>query len=126
MNSESGTEQSLHKQLWSLRDQLTQFRFRFSNEKELQAGIRLALRWEEHTTEVVLSKRDRIDFLLDNGIGVEVKVAGSLSAVTAQVLRYTQSDLVSAVLVITTKTTHRKIPNTLNGKPVDVLQVASI
>ena len=62
--------------------------------------------------------RGRIDFLTDNGAGIEVKVAGSLAAATRQLLRYAHSPDVRALLLVTTVAAHRGIPQVLAGVPV--------
>lgn len=72
--------------------------------------------------EVRLSDRDIIDFLV-GGVGVEVKIDGSLSAVTRQLHRYAQSDRVALLVLVTTRMRHRAVPRELNGKRVDVVHL---
>lgn len=71
-----------------------------------------------HDREVRLTPRDRIDFLCAGGVGIEVKVAGSLAAVTRQMHRYSQHDDVHSLVLVTTKAAHHAIPRTLGGVPV--------
>lgn len=61
-------------------------RFNYTDEAELQAGIATMLNdaGVSFIREVTLSRQDRIDFLIGD-IGIEVKVGGSLAAVTRQV-----------------------------------------
>jgi len=70
-----------------------------------------------HERERWLSKKDRIDFLIGT-VGVEVKVRGGLAAVISQLERYAASDLVSSLVLVSTKSTLCRVPTVLNGKPV--------
>lgn len=64
------------------------------------------------------TSRDRIDFLLDDGIGIEVKVDGSAPNLARQVLRYVQHEEVQGLIVVTTRAKHQTIPNeAFGGKP---------
>ena len=72
--------------------------------------------------EVRLSAHDRIDFLCES-IGVEVKVDGSLAEVTRQLHRYAQSDRVSELLLVTTRSRHKPMPPAFAGKPIRVLHL---
>jgi hypothetical protein len=80
--------------------------------------------------ELVLTKRDRLDFLIGHsplwsavpmGTAIEVKVGGSLSDLTRQLARYAESDRITGLLVVTTKDRHRQLPPSLGGKPIAVL-----
>lgn len=71
-----------------------------------------------HEREVRLTPRDRIDFLCDDGVGIEVKVAGSLAAVTRQMTRYSSHDDVHSLVLVTTRAAHHAIPRTFGGVPV--------
>lgn len=81
------------------------------------AGIRFR-REVTLTYPAPATARGRIDFLTDNGAGIEVKVAGSLAAATRQLLRYAHSPDVRALLLVTTVAAHRGIPQVLAGVPV--------
>lgn len=91
---------------------------RYATEAELQEGVAFALTAAGFVVrrEVPLTARDRIDLLVGR-IGVEVKIAGMPRNVDRQLLRYAQSDLVDALLLVTNRARHRP-PTTLNGKPV--------
>lgn len=91
------------------------------DEHALQATIaeRLAGADIGFEREVRLSTHDRIDFLCD-AVGVEVKVDGSLAAVTRQLHRYAQSPRVRHLVLITTKLQHARAGGTMNGKTVAV------
>lgn len=71
-----------------------------------------------HRREVRLGDAGRIDFLTDTGVGIEVKVAGSLPAVTRQMTRYAHHDDVTALVLVTTIARHHTIPRELAGVPV--------
>lgn len=100
------------------------FRFRYVREDDLQEGLAEALRSEgfELEREVRLDARNRIDLLVGR-VGVEVKVAGRPDAVLRQLERYAESDLVDAIMLVTSRVRHR-VPAELNGKPVTVVQLA--
>lgn len=90
------------------------------DESVLQAGIAQALSETgiAFQPEVALSSKNRIDFLLENGIGIETKIDGAVSAVTRQLFRYAESDRITELILITTKARHLSIERTLNGKTV--------
>jgi hypothetical protein len=94
-------------------------RFRFDDEKELQASISCVLTMDgiAHEREVTLAPGDIIDFLAD-GVGVEVKIKGSLGDVTRQLLRYAQSDRVRELVLVSTLMRLGNQPSTMNGKPL--------
>jgi hypothetical protein len=98
------------------------YRFNYANEQDLQEGIKRAFTAEglEFGEEVSLSKRDRIDFMVDR-VGVEVKVGHPLSAVMRQIHRYSQDEQIDELLVVTNRCRHSIIPEIVNGKPVVVL-----
>lgn len=74
-------------------------------------------------SEVELTARSRIDFVLEQRFGVEVKVDGSLTDVTRQILRYANVDQVEAIILVTTRQKHRAMPSEMRGKPVHVLYI---
>lgn len=105
-----------------LRAVLEGFRFQYANEIELQNGIARALSDSkiEFEREVRLTGRDRIDFMAGR-IGIEVKVGHPLSSVMRQVHRYMQSGMIDELLVVTNRCRHSIIPESINGKSVEVL-----
>jgi len=98
---------------------LRSYRYDLSSERSLQDGIERVLREEsiEFERECVLGPGEHIDFLI-GGIGVEVKIKGSLSSVTRQLMRYALSERITAVLLVTSRMQHAALPGTLRGKPV--------
>ncbi len=104
---------------------LRNYRYSFVEEKKLQAGVELALLEQGYAfqREFRLSTHDIVDFLVEPGIALEVKIAGGLSAVTRQIHRYAQHDQVAALVLVTTWARHGDLPDTLNGKPVRVVML---
>ncbi len=106
-----------------LSDIIAARRYRFTDEDTLQRGIAIALeaagvRFER---EMVLSPGERIDFLVDGGIGIEVKLAYPRNALLRQLQRYAQIEAVSQLLVVTTRSNLSRLPTPLSGKPVSCL-----
>ena len=103
---------------------------RIAKESDLQAQVeqRLRLANLEFTSQVELDSRaDRIDVLCCS-IGIELKISGGVSAVLAQLERYAQSDLVSEIVLVTTRASHLNLRGIgpLHGKPVYVIVVGSL
>lgn len=107
---------------------IERYRFMTSSEAELQDAIESVLERERFVfdREVRLSPRDRIDFMVEGGIGIEVKVAGSLAALTRQLHRYAQHEAVKGIIVVTTTARHCGIPRELNGKPVRLVSLLGV
>lgn len=101
-------------------------RLMFGTEAELQEGLArvLAAAGVDHRREVPLSKRDRIDFLLPEGIGIEVKIEGALSALTRQLWRYAEHEEVVALVLVTSQLRLTALPKVLNGKAIICLPVS--
>lgn len=101
-------------------------RFNFAAEADLQRGIseRLVAAGLNVTAEVDLGDVGRIDFMVGD-VGIEVKVDGSLSALTRQLHRYAQSDRVAALVVVTSLRRLCRLPAELNGKAIDVIHVGA-
>lgn len=97
-------------------------RFRFSSEAELQEGIGRVL-WGIDAPlerEWDLGRQyGRPDFVV-GWTAVEIKVGGSLAELTRQVHRYAQHPGINSILVVTTRSRHRNLPDTINGKPCRV------
>jgi len=94
-------------------------RFRFSGERELQAGIDQVLRnlGVEVIREAALGEAGTIDFLVES-LGVEIKVRGTRADVTRQVHRYLQHESIRGLLLVTTRAELARLPPTISGKPV--------
>jgi hypothetical protein len=100
-------------------------RFACADEDELQRAVAAAL--DEagigYQRELRLSARDRLDFLIDGGIALELKVQTDGKALLRQVLRYAEHKQVQSILIA--GTTHRLLllPETANGKPLHSCQL---
>ena len=103
------------------------YRFSAVNEAELQRGIETVLveAGYEFTREKHLSRKDRPDFLLEDGVAIEVKIDGSLTAVMRQLSRYAEQATVAVIVLVTTRATQAvRIPQEFCGKPVRVVLLA--
>jgi hypothetical protein len=99
-------------------------RYRFADEYDLQDGIAEALRLAEVPFEREVRVRGgRLDFLVE-GMAIEVKVTCSRSSVERQVRRYIEGEEVDGVLVVAMTPKHGAIPETISGKPVEVVVLA--
>lgn len=93
-------------------------RFRYSTEDELQAQVASLFPGAER--EVRLSPRDRIDIRVGD-VGIECKVAGSVSDVIRQVHRYSKTPWLSGIVLVTNRVAHRNVPAAVKGLPVVVV-----
>jgi hypothetical protein len=103
---------------------LYQQRYRYVDELELQDAIEaLLIAWRlPYAREAVLSPRDRIDFLVDT-IGIEVKVGSSLASVERQLWRYAADSRIGSLILVTSRSIHKGIPQTILEKPVYVVHL---
>lgn len=111
---------------WGVVGILKRYEFRFSSEAELQNGVGEVLEKNGifYAREYSLTERDRIDFYLPAGIGLEVKIDGSGNDLLRQCSRYLQLPQLHALVVVAAG--HRlasAIPSTLCGKPLAVINV---
>lgn len=100
---------------------LSKYRFNFSNEKELQAGMAKAFAQldEPFVREHRLSDEDIVDFYWPGKrVGVEAKIDHSLSDLTRQLFRYCQHESVLGILVVTSKARLANLPEEMSNKPV--------
>lgn len=112
---------------------IVSYRFRYKDEKELQAGVAQCLTKLKlpFKSEYSLNPKDRIDFFITkSGIGIEVKTNDSrggagLAAVTRQLWRYAKADNIKAIILITTRSKHRDLPSEILGKPLYVVYLNS-
>lgn len=107
--------------------EILQHRYRFQREIDLQDGIMQVLVAakvpfaREHCIDGV--QADRVDFML-NDVALEVKTAGSISSVMRQLHRYSQHESVAAIVLVTSRAMHNRMPESFNGKPVHVVYLA--
>ncbi|QDE83274.1 hypothetical protein [Myxococcus xanthus] len=111
----------LLEELVRLRALVTAHRFRCVGEAQLQQALAQVFTEAElpFQREVVLGDAGRIDFMV-GALGVEVKVEGSVSAVTRQILDYAEREEVHGLLLVTTRSHHDGMPAQMRGKPVRV------
>lgn len=99
-------------------------RYRFADERGLQDGIAVVLAGagRPFVREARLGEAGVVDFLVGAApaVGVEVKVQGGLAAVTRQLFGYAGRPEVDALVLVTPRAAHRRLPPTLAGKPVHV------
>lgn len=108
---------------------LTSHGFRFQDEAELQSGIQQVLAGADirFQREVDIGRKDRIDFLVEPRIGLEVKIRCGLSDMTRQLHRYAQSDQVDAIVLATTSRRFLSlVPRRLNDKPIVVAWLGGV
>ena len=101
---------------------MTHRRYTYNSEVELQDGIETVLRAAglNYRREVRLSAKDRPDFMVGS-IAVEVKINGPALDALRQIHRYSQSDYVGGIVLVTSRASLiAKMPGVLNGKPVVV------
>lgn len=100
-------------------------RFRWTTERELQDGIEqlLLARGIGYQREHILSDSDRIDFLLSDGTGIEVKTRGALVPLLAQLGRYSEHDCISSLVVVTARTQLSRLPSSIGGKTIRVVSI---
>lgn len=93
-------------------------RYRVGQEEWLQADIEAALHLLPVTfgREVRLSARDRIDFLLDAGIGIEAKTRCPARQIFRQLERYAEQEAITSLILITG--TAMGLPEAVKGKPL--------
>lgn len=63
----------------------------------------------------------RIDFLCQDGVGIEVKVDGSMAKLVRQIHAYLTDECIHELLVVTSRCGHLGIPNLLKRKRVVIL-----
>ena len=106
---------------------LSRARFNLASEKDVQtqiAGV-LLLNLPDHvkfTREYELDKTSRIDFLVNNTVGIEVKIKGTKKSIYKQLLRYAQFDTITELILVTSKS--MGLPATLNNKPLYVINIS--
>ena len=109
-------------------DALRHYSYAFTTEATLHEGVAMVLTEHEipYEREKQLSARGRIEFYLPGTkLGIECKIDGSETAVMRQLLRYTESDLIDELVLLTTRNKHRRIPAELGGKPVHLVYVGA-
>lgn len=65
-----------------------------------------------------LNARDRLDFLIEGGIALELKIQGSGQALLRQLRRYADASEVTSIIVVTTRARLCAMPAELGGKRI--------
>lgn len=101
---------------------LSRTRFLVDDEKRLQADIAAALTAKglAYKREVRLSAADVIDFLVGR-VGIEVKIKGTKRAILRQVERYSGSERLDSIILLTSLALG--LPESINGKPVRIVSI---
>lgn len=103
------------------------YRFACHRELELQQAIAELLTKEgiSNRREKHLTRKDRLDLWLDDGVIIEVKIDGSLSDVLRQLSRYAERPTVSVLILVTTRAMHAtRMPGSMCGKPVRTVHLS--
>lgn len=108
-----------------LRTTLTKRRLPSATELALQDAIAeaFAAAGIAFEREVCLTDKDRIDFIVEGRVGIEVKIEGGLSEVTRQLHRYAQCDRLESLVLVTTRMRHLALPRELNAKHVSIVHL---
>lgn len=95
-------------------------RFSLTDEKQTQRQIASVLdaAGVKYEREVTLAPGDIVDFLLDEGLAIEVKIKGQRKAIYRQLERYAKSERVSCLLLATAVA--MGLPETIETKPARV------
>ena len=98
--------------------QLRRQRYRVGQEAWLQIDIEVALTALGVTFEREgrLTAKDRIDFLVSGGIGIEAKTRCSPRQIYRQLERYAAHDAITSLILISGTATG--LPEAINGRPL--------
>lgn len=102
-------------------------RFDLQSEKLTQSQIMDALLQNNRETiysvkrEYRLDSRNVIDFLVNDSIGIEVKLKGSRRAIYLQCARYCEFDQVQELILVTNRA--MALPHYINDKPCAVVNL---
>lgn len=112
---------------FAVADVLRGHRYLYRNEAELSDALADALvaAGLPARREARLGDRDRIDLLVGN-VGVEVKVAGSLEALTRQIQRYAHAPEITELVVVTDRAALRAVPHAIAGVPVELVYLSAL
>lgn len=98
-------------------------RYRCTSEAVLQRALatRLSQAGVPYRREVVLNPTDRLDFLVQDRVAIEVKIKGSRADLVRQLERYALVQTVGAIIVVTNQPRLASLPDQIHGKPVAVV-----
>jgi len=101
-------------------------RFNYANEKELQEGVsrvlaQAAIPFERE--KILPDKFGTIDFLIEGRIGLEIKIKGSPSAVTRQLMRYFKCPMIEEIVLVTGRAKLGNLPKEILNKRLTVVSL---
>lgn len=104
------------------------YRLPLTNEAALQDAVARVLDslGVDFKREKRLSDKDRVDFFTYDGLAIELKIDGGSNDVLRQLMRYADHGSVHALMLITTRSKHRNLPDRILGKPLTVYQVIAL
>jgi hypothetical protein len=113
--------QTAQEKIESIKTLLLGYKISYSTEAEMQGGIEAVFVANNipYEREKILSKKDRVDFLVNN-IAIECKISGGVNSIHRQISRYAEYDNVHGIILYTSK--HMGSLETLNDKPVVVIK----
>ncbi len=96
---------------------LSQYKFDCTWEKRFQDQVEQVLKDNNiaHNREYQLKAGQRIDFLVDGSIGIEIKIKGSAKKIYRQCRDYCENDVIKEFIILTTRS--MGFPKDLHGKP---------
>lgn len=108
---------------FALKWHLGHYRYNVTDEGSMQRGITEALHMGGFAfeREAILSPTDRVDFLVDGGVAIEVKRHGAVGDLLRQLARYARHETVRELLVVTARLQGSGLPSVLHGKPLECL-----
>jgi hypothetical protein len=100
-------------------------RFLCVDEPELQLAVAAVLTANKirFQPEVRLSARDRVDFMVDGGIALELKVATDSKSLLTQMLRYASHAQVCELIAASTTHHALNLPSTVLEKRLHAVQL---
>lgn len=106
-------------------DLLSRFKYSCHTEKSLQDGIEAVFiaREVEFKRELHISKKDRPDFIMPNGIAIEVKIQGTLSQFLRQASRYLLDEKITELILVGTPHWINSVPPLLHNKSISKLRL---
>lgn len=99
-------------------------RFPLTDEKRTQTAIAEGLisAKKAFQREFRLSPKEIIDFMLDKGVGLEIKIKGQRMAIFRQLERYAEIEQIQGLILATSVSMH--LPKEIKGKPVLVASLS--
>ena len=100
----------------------------WTDEYALQDEIAAALSAFDvpYKREEPCGRGDRLDFLIDGCLALEVKVDGPAAGLIRQLHRYLAHEEIQGAMLVTTRAHHRQVHGSLRGKPVFVFWLRGV